>query len=505
MGLLAQVADVVDPDKQLDRPELSDPVALASSLDPKYQVRPHLRVMGREYAALERGDFDRLLLNTPPQVGKSTTAVEWAAFWWLCRRPDARIIVASYGDDLALRRGKAIRRLVEKYGARYGLVLERGSANMKDWQVSTGGGVRSAGVGSAITGMDADLILIDDPTKNRAEADSLPMRERVYGWYSADLLSRQQPDTRIVLIQTPWHPDDLRARVIADEGDAAQGGRWRVVLMAAICEQPDKDPLGRGVGEPLSHPKIAPGDTAKLLRHWENLRGAVAVRDWRALWQCDPKAPEGVLLSWEMLRERRCWQSGSQACSTPVRVGVAVDPSGGGRDTAGVVGGFLGEDGRCHIAADASGVMSSADWARAACEMAADLDADFFVYETNYGGDMVLLAIRTAWEALRREQPERFGVMVPRLVAVSAKRGKTLRAEPVAQQWKEGRVVTSAYLPDLESEWATWTPGPSSPGRIDASVYLALELLPVPTSGTPSTEGAVMLSQVDMLGGLWRN
>ncbi len=504
MGLFGQVADVIDPDKQVEHPELADPVTLAAHLDRKYVVRPHLKVIAAELARLEAGEFDRLLLNTPPQVGKSTTAVEWGAFWWLCRHPTAKVIVGSYGDDLALRRGKAIRRLVERYGAAYGLVLERGSANMKDWQVTSGGGVRSVGVGSSITGMDGDVIFIDDPTKNRQEADSLPMRERVYNWYSADVLSRQQPDTKIVLIQTPWHPDDLRARVVADEGDRAQGGRWRVVIMAALCEKPDEDPLGRGIGEPLSHPKITDGDTAKLTRHWVNLRGAVSARDWRALWQCDPKAPEGVLLTWQILRERRCWQDGSAACSTPVRVGVAVDPSGGGRDTAGVIGGYLGEDGRCHISHDASAVMSSADWARAACEMAADTDADCFVYETNYGGDMVLLSLRTAWDALRREQPDRFGMLVPRLIGVNAKRGKLLRAEPIAQQWKEGRVVTSTYLPDLESEWATWTPGPASPGRIDASVYLALELLPVPSSGNPSNDGADMLAQTDMLAGLWR-
>ena len=63
--------------------------------------------------------------------------------------------------------------------------------------------------------------------------------------------------------------------------------------------------------------------------------------------------------------------------------------------------------------------------------------------------------------------------------------------------------MTSAYLPDLESEWATWTPGPYSPGRIDASVYLALELLPVPSSGESSLSGAGLLAETDLLGGLW--
>lgn len=502
MGVLADAADVIDPDRQVERHELRDPVSLAAHLDSHYQVRAHLQVIAEEMVGLEAGHVDRLLINTPPQVGKSRTAVEWGAFWWLCRHPTAHVIIGSYGDDLALKRGRAIRRLVEQYGAAYGLILERGAAAMKDWELTTGGGVLSVGVGSGVTGKPGDVIFIDDPTKNRAEAESQVKRDAVYDWYSSSLLSRQSPDTPIILIQTPWHPDDLRARVVAQEGDQRTGGRWRVVIMAALNED-EADPLGRAIGEPLPHPKVRDGDTGRLMKHWEGLRGAVSVRDWRALWQCDPKAPEGALLNWAMLRERRCYEVDKGGCGQPQIVAVAIDPSGGGRDAAGVIGGFLGDDGRCHISHDRSGVMSSADWSRAVCELAADIGADRIIYEHNYGGDMVLLAIRTAWDALRREQPERFGIMVPRLVEVHGRRNKVLRAEPVAQQWKEGRVVTSAYLPDLESEWATWAPGPYSPGRIDASVYLALELLPVPSSGESSMVGAAQLAETDLLAGLW--
>jgi phage terminase large subunit-like protein len=165
-----------------------------------------------------------------------------------------------------------------------------------------------------------------------------------------------------------------------------------------------------------------------------------------------------------------------------------------------VVAGYLGEDGRLHITHDRSSVMASDAWARAACELAADTEADCFIYEKNYGGDMVLLTIRTAWEALRREQPARFSEFVPRLIGVTSRRGKMLRAEPIGQQWKEGKIVTTAYLPDLESEWATYMPGSlDSPGRIDASVHLAYELLPVPSAGNSSLAGAVALSDTPLL------
>jgi hypothetical protein len=508
MGVLSDAADLIDPDagdrKRAAKPELATPVTLAHRLDPIYQVRAHLEVIGDELARIESGDGDRLLLNTPPQVGKSRTAVEWGAFWWLCRHPTVRIIVGSYGDDLALKRGRAIRKLVEHHGAYHGLVLERGSASMKDWTVTAGGGVRSVGVGSGITGNPGDVIFIDDPTKNRAEADSVARRDAIYDWYSADLLSRLSPGAPVIIIQTPWHPDDLRARVVKQEGDEAGGGRWRVIVMAALCEKPEADPLGRAVGEPLPHPKIKDGDTHRLMKHWESQRAAVDVRDWRALWQCDPKAPEGLLVTADMMRERRCYQL-PDCRPQRTRTAVAIDPSGGGRDTAGIIAGFLGDDQRLYFTHDRSGVMSSEAWGRAACELAYDVDADVFVIERNFGGDMAALTLRTSWDALRREQPERYGPrFMPRIVEVTARQAKVIRAEPIAQQWKEGRCWTATYLPDLESEWTNYVPGTKdSPGRLDASVHLAFELLPLPSPGVTNNDGLAVLASRDLLGGMF--
>lgn len=485
-----------------DRAALTDPATLADHLEDRYQLRAHLSVIGREMAKLRDRAFGRLSINLPPQCGKTRTAVEWGVFWWLILEPGAHVVIGSYNERLAVKRGKAVRRLIGSYGARFGLTLEPGSTNMTDWSLTTGGGVRSVGVGGGITGDPADLIVIDDPVRSRKDADSLTVREAVRDWYSADLFSRRSPGCPVLLVCTPWHPDDLRATLIAAEGKVEEGGRWRVVVMPALCTDPATDPLGRQAGDPLPHPKIESDNRIVMLQHWHEARAGVDARDWAALWQCDPRPAEGTLVSWTLLRERRCYQHGNPggACSTPSIVAVAVDPSGGGRDTAGIVGGYLGLDGRLHLTHDKSGVMPSADWARAACELAADTHADRFVIEKNYGGDMALLTLRTAWDALRREQPQRFGLLVPRIVPVTAKRGKVLRAEPIAQQWAEGRVVTAAYLPDLESEWATFLPGADSPGRIDASVYLAYELLPVPASGEASMIGAALLAETDLLG-----
>lgn len=493
-----RLADRLDP-PQASSDERADPVTLAAHLDQDYVLRPHLRVIGDEFKALWAGDFDRLIINTPPQVGKSLSAVEWAGFWWLVLNPKANIVIGSYNDDLALSRGRAIRRLIERYGARYGLRLERGSSAKKDWNLTSGGGVRSVGVGSGITGHPADIIFIDDPVRSRADADSLRKRDTTYDWYSADLVSRLSPGGRIVLVATPWHTDDLRARVLGAEGDKASGGRWRTIVMPAFATSAD-DPLGRAIGEPLSHPKVADGDVERLRKHWEDKRTTSILRDWLALYQCDPRPLEGSLLSYDLLRQRRCWQAGGPTAAEPRTIAVAVDPSGGGRDVAGIVAGYLGTNDVLHITHDRSAPMSSESWSRAACELAADVGADRIIFESNYGGDMALLAIRTAWKALRDEQPERFSEFAPRVVDVHAKRNKLLRAEPIAQQWIEGRIVTTNYMPELESEWATWqATDRDSPGRIDASVYLAFSLLPVPHSGNQNNSAGQQLASTQLL------
>lgn len=495
---------VTDP---ADRDALVDPVTLAAHLDPTYMVRAHLRVIGREMADLDASTYwadpgnRRLAIHLPPQTGKSRSSVEWGMFWWLARHPTHRIIIGSYGDDLAIKRGRAIRRLVETYGARFGLHLTFGVTAVKDWELTTGGGVRSIGAGSGVTGHAADLVVLDDPVKSRVEADSVRVRDGLSDWYSADLFSRRSPGAAILLVCTPWHPDDLRARVVATEGRVEEGGKWRVLSMPALCTHPDTDPLGRAYGAPLPHPRLPGDDTVALLAHWDTIRSAVTARDWGALWQCDPQPQEGALLSWKIMRERRCYQHGSPSapCAPPQTVGVGIDPSGGGRDTAGVVAGHLGTDGRLYLTHDRSAVMSSTNWGRVACELAADVGADRFVIETNFGGDQATLVLRTSWDALRREQPDRFGPLVPRIVTVHTRRGKLLRAEPIAQQFIEDRVRLGAYLPELESEWVTWQPGPESPGRIDASVHLAYSLLPVPQSGETSAAGVGALVGANLL------
>ncbi|MER7115436.1 terminase family protein [Saccharomonospora azurea] len=470
-------AQIEEQHRQEAERRLTDPLSTATFLDYRGVVeRPHLRLISDEIGRIATGHTDRLQIQCPPQVGKSLLAAVWAPFWWLARNPSDKVIVASYGNALAVTRGKQIRKLVQRYGWRYGLELEPGSSAVNDWSLRTGGGVRSAGVGGALTGFPGDVGCVDDSLKSRAEAESRIVRERIWDWYSADFLSRLSPGAPIIMIGTPWHEDDLLQRVLKQDGRVEEGGRWRVVKLPALADV--DDPLGREPGAPLSHPKIPVDDTAAMRHFWQQRRKETSARDWVSLYLCDPKPMTEALVSHTLLRERTHLPPPVE----PKITAVGVDPSGGGRDMAGIVGGFLGTDDRVYITHDASMVGPSAKWARAVVYLAAEIDADVIVFESNFGGDMAETIIKAAWKTARDKHPgdKRFARVAPRVKSERARKGKLLRADPIAGEFEDDRLRLGAKLPELVDEWVTWRPTDTdSPGRIDASVYLAYHLLPV--------------------------
>jgi hypothetical protein len=482
-GVSTTFADLTSADTRAEAKRLAaltNPAAMGRYLDPPgFMARAHTRLIGGELTRLGK-DYDRLLLATPPQVGKSTLVSELLPFWWLTRHPTSRNAIASYAASLAIKKSRAVRRHVIERGAAYGLHLQRGESNVYDWSVTSGGGVRATGVGGSLTGFPITGVgIVDDPHKDRRDADSLRMRNHVWEWWSSVFLSRLRPGVPIVLVMTRWHEDDLAGRVLRHEGTTDTGGRWRVIHLPAVAVSPD-DPLGRQPGDPLTHPALPDEDTEALSAHWADKRSTSTPRDWGALYQGDPQPAEGALITRDQLADQRRLH-GHPAVPQPERIAVAVDPSGGGRDVAGIIGGFRGTDQRLYITHDRSRPCSSAQWSRRACLLAFEIGATVILVERNYGGDMVNLAIATAWEALQKEGAIPKGALKPYIQPVTAKTGKHLRAEPIAQQWLEDRIRTTAYLPEMEEEWATWQPDHTdSPGRIDASTYLAYGLLKIP-------------------------
>lgn len=196
-----------------------------------------------------REGIGRLMIFVPPRHGKTYSAARYFPSWMLSLRPELRLIIASYGASLAHRSSRAVRNLIASsaYAKMYPRVrLSSDSASRSEWEIAeTGGGLIAAGVGGAITGSGANLIIIDDPVKSRAEAESATFRARTATWYADDLLTRlEEPGGAIVLMNTRWHSADLAGTLLAN-GDEP----WDVLSLPALAVA--NDPLGRAVGEAL--------------------------------------------------------------------------------------------------------------------------------------------------------------------------------------------------------------------------------------------------------------
>lgn len=467
-------------DKVASYCEDETPSAMAKRwLGDRWHHRSYHDVLDQLALDLEAGDVDRATISMPPQVGKSTW-VNWLVFWSMARHPLDPVIRMSYAAELATTHARFVQGYVEDHGAEYGLLPKRGDWAQHNWHTMTGAGLRSGGMLTGVAGFPAARMVIDDPIGGRALADSKIVRDKTYNEYSANLLSRLRPGGWLLIVNTRWHDDDLNARVIELEGTEATGGRWREINLPAIAWE-ENDPLGRSVGDPLPHPYIDPEDTTAALKHWEEKRRTSTVRDWYSLYQGDPRPAEGALLTEDQVKAATYH---FDIDLTKVKTGVAVDPNGGGRDVAGVVGGAF-VDNTVVWTHDRSGNMGSDGWSTAACELAHEIGAGVIVYEHNYGGDQARLILRTVWEKLSREAVERgeedWGPC-PRIEAVHAKKGKRVRAEPIAAQVIFGNVkFWGLNVLDLGSEWQTWQEDSNeSPGRIDASCYLAYKWLKIP-------------------------
>ncbi len=249
------------------------------ALEPLVPAAHHLRLIA-ELQRLEAGEIDRLIVLMPPGSAKSTYVSVLFPASWLHRRRKSAVIAACHTADLAEHFGRQVRRLVVEHeqALGYGLVANDRAAGR--WATTAGGSYFAAGVRGPLIGRRADLVVIDDPIKSHAEADSALHRENAWNWFRSDLITRLRPHARIAVVMTRWHPDDLGGRLL--ERDPS----WTVLRLPALAE--DGDPLGRQPGEPL-WPEWE--DRAAL----ERKRSAVGSRVWAAQFQQSPRVDNGTL------------------------------------------------------------------------------------------------------------------------------------------------------------------------------------------------------------------
>jgi predicted phage terminase large subunit-like protein len=264
----------------LESPGLVDWARSVLQRDGQAPAKHHLLLL-KSLDRISRGDIDRLMVLMPPGSAKSTYTSLLFPAWWFTQHPVSSVVATSHTTSLAEHFGRQVRELVREYHDQLGYHLHASRQAAGHWQTSERGEYFATGIRGPLIGRRADLVIIDDPVKSEAEADSHLLRERIWNWYRFDLTTRLKPRARVVLIMTRWHMDDLAGRLLAQ--NAAE---WDMIRLPALAEE--DDPLERAPGTAL-WPEWE--DEAALQRK----RETIGERAWAALFQQSPRPIVGSL------------------------------------------------------------------------------------------------------------------------------------------------------------------------------------------------------------------
>jgi predicted phage terminase large subunit-like protein len=416
--------------------------------------------------AIERARHKRvrLCISMPPRHGKTWTLLH-AIVWWLSNTPADRCAYYSYNDDLAASKSGIARDLAISVG----IELNPSSTAVSEWKTVLGGGLIAGGRGSALTGQGVSgMLIVDDPFKDRMEADSPTLRETVWNWFKEVAFTRLEGGS-VIVVHTRWHPDDLIGRL---EGL----GGWEIINLPAVAE--NDDPVGREPGEAL-WPKLFPLDELGLIRR--------TLGEW----------------SFAALYQGRPRPRGSKVFGIPVyynpaegwggwRVVIGADPAASGKTTAD------------HSAAIVLGSRMADGLIRArVLEIyRAQVEVPSFVsalqmLSTKYGRAPVFVEAVGGFKAV----PQMLKRLDPKLYVREAPvvGDKFQRAQAAAAAWNDGRVevpMEAPWLADFLHEMQSFTGvGDAEDDQVDAFSHAFNAATKMCISFTP-TSGSIRTRRV---------
>lgn len=261
----------------------------------------HHRLLLTKLDEVSSTPHGRMMVFMPPGSAKSTYASIVFPSRYLGQKPGRKVILASYGDDLARKMGRRARSIIRqaRYRGIFDASLTTDSQAAQEFALTNGSEYMACGILGGVTGNRAHGIIIDDPIKGREQANSETIRSKTFDAYEDDLKTRLIPGGWIVLIQTRWHEDDLAGRILPEGWDGQSGkimcrdgNEWEVVCLQARCEV-DNDPLGRARGDYLWPEWFD-------RKHWAQFEQNV--RTWAALYQQRPVPLDGDLFKPDQIK-----------------------------------------------------------------------------------------------------------------------------------------------------------------------------------------------------------
>lgn len=251
---------------------------------PEFICGKHHKIFADKLQKVATGEINRLIVNMPPRHTKSEFASTYFPAWIMGKQPNRKIMQTTHTGELAVRFGRKVRNMMdtEEYARIFPQVkLQADSKSAGRWETNGGGEYFAAGVGGAITGRGADLLIIDDPHSEQ-DALSLNAMEACWEWYTSGPRQRLQPKGAIVLVMTRWSNIDLTAKLLEGQQEA-KADQWEVIEFPAIF--PDTE-------NPL-WPEFWSIDEL------QKVKASLPVIKWNAQWMQTPTAEEGSIIKRE--------------------------------------------------------------------------------------------------------------------------------------------------------------------------------------------------------------
>lgn len=267
-----------------------DLIEFCKHMQPDYKVGKHHRILANLLMQIAAGKKDRVCVNIPPRHGKSQLVSIMFPAWFIGKYPNKKVLMVSHTTDLAVDFGRKVRNLIDTDAYREifpTVSLAADSKSAGRWNTNVGGEYFACGVGSALAGRGADLLLVDDPHNEQDIINgNFEVFEKAYEWFTYGARTRLMPGGRVAIIQTRWHMDDLTGRVTKDMAQSEAADQYEVVEFPAIFNENT-------------------GDAKALWPEFFDLdalyrtKASMPLFQWNAQYQQDPTAEEASVIKRE--------------------------------------------------------------------------------------------------------------------------------------------------------------------------------------------------------------
>jgi predicted phage terminase large subunit-like protein len=294
-----------------------DLIEFCKLMQPDYKVGKHHRVLADMLMELEKGinsphlpSKDRICVNMPPRHGKSQLISIYFPAWFFGRNPDKKILMVSHTMDLAETFGRKVRNIIssDDYATIFpNTKLAIDSKAARRWNTSVGGEYFACGVGSALAGRGAHLLLVDDPHNEQDIINgNLDVFDKAYEWFTYGARTRLMPGGRVAICQTRWHMDDLTGRLTRDMAQNELADKYEVVEFPAIFEI-EKEVEERADPEEPTSPLVTRTKVIEKalwpefydINALHRTKASMPLFQWNAQYQQNPTAEEASVVKRE--------------------------------------------------------------------------------------------------------------------------------------------------------------------------------------------------------------